>query len=185
MTRHRQRDEEAGGDGLGVIESRKKLWRDTDGNIVSKRPATSDSQRPTTKRKAYEQTSQPQREGSLSRYDFEASQPEPLSPPKSMLSAESVDVTLPLPEFYNDNAFVEPSNAADTSMFDFLANSSWGTNPTSSSVCVGGGMPSEDMFNPDTGELKERICAEPPLIQSFSKLFQYAFYYHEQLQLAF
>jgi hypothetical protein len=160
MVRHRQRDEEAGGDGLGVIESRKKLWRDADGNIVNKRPAGGDDHGPTMKRKAFDQSSQPQRDGLLNSYDFEVPQTEPLSPPKSMLSAESVDAPLPMPEFYNDNAFVESVNGPDASMFDFLANSSWGSNTTSSSMCIGGGMPSEDMFNPDTGEFQKQIYAD-------------------------
>lgn len=39
--RHKQKDEEAGGEGLGIVETRKRLWRDMDGNIVSKRPSFS------------------------------------------------------------------------------------------------------------------------------------------------
>ena len=38
MLRHQQKDEEAGGEGLGVVCTRKRLWRDADGNIVTKRP---------------------------------------------------------------------------------------------------------------------------------------------------
>ncbi|OQU98513.1 Fungal specific transcription factor domain-containing protein [Cladophialophora immunda] len=34
-----QKDEEAGGEGLGIVATRKRLWRDADGNIVSKRPS--------------------------------------------------------------------------------------------------------------------------------------------------
>lgn len=40
MDRHRQRDEEAGGEGMGVVETRKRLWEDEDGNVVKKRPLT-------------------------------------------------------------------------------------------------------------------------------------------------
>ena len=39
LIRHKQKDEEAGGVGLGVVETRKRLWRDADGNIVHKRPS--------------------------------------------------------------------------------------------------------------------------------------------------
>jgi hypothetical protein len=42
VARHRQRDAEAGGEGLGFVESRKKLWRDVDGRIVQKRPSRVD-----------------------------------------------------------------------------------------------------------------------------------------------
>lgn len=40
MARHRQRDMEAGGDGLGIVETRKRLWEDNDGNVVENRPST-------------------------------------------------------------------------------------------------------------------------------------------------
>ena len=33
MLRHQQKDKEAGGEGLGVVCTRKRLWRDADGNI--------------------------------------------------------------------------------------------------------------------------------------------------------
>lgn len=99
----------------------------------------------------------------MSRYDFQLPQREPLSPPKSMLSSDSLDVPLPLPDFYADGSFTEPANGPDVSMFDFLANSSWGSNPASSSMCIGGGMPSENMFHPDTGEPKNRVRVDLPL----------------------
>lgn len=38
MLRHQKKDEDAGGPGLGVVESRKKMWLDSDGKIVNKRP---------------------------------------------------------------------------------------------------------------------------------------------------
>ena len=37
MARHKEKDDEAGGEGLGVLATRKRLWRDTDGNIVNAR----------------------------------------------------------------------------------------------------------------------------------------------------
>lgn len=39
MARHRQKDEEAGADGCGVLNTRKRMWKDADGNIVTKKPA--------------------------------------------------------------------------------------------------------------------------------------------------
>ncbi|KAI0996840.1 hypothetical protein K3495_g11343 [Podosphaera aphanis] len=40
MVRHKEKDNEAGGEGLGVLVTRKRLWRDENGNIVtSRRPA--------------------------------------------------------------------------------------------------------------------------------------------------
>ncbi|TVY84021.1 hypothetical protein LSUE1_G002956 [Lachnellula suecica] len=40
MARHKEKDDEAGGPGLGILATRKRLWRDTDGKIVnSRRPS--------------------------------------------------------------------------------------------------------------------------------------------------
>jgi len=38
MARHRQKDEEAGAEGCGVLNTRKRMWKDADGNIVTKKP---------------------------------------------------------------------------------------------------------------------------------------------------
>jgi hypothetical protein len=38
MLRHQQKDQDAGGPGLGVVESRKKMWLAPDGKIVPQRP---------------------------------------------------------------------------------------------------------------------------------------------------
>ena len=38
MARHTQRDLEAGGEGLGVVETRKRLWQAIDGTVVKNRP---------------------------------------------------------------------------------------------------------------------------------------------------
>jgi len=37
MTRHKEKDDEAGGPDLGILATRKRLWRDSDGNIVNAR----------------------------------------------------------------------------------------------------------------------------------------------------
>ncbi|OAA60279.1 Transcription factor [Niveomyces insectorum RCEF 264] len=39
LQRHRQRDEEAGGEGHGVLNTRKRSWKAFDGSVVEKRPA--------------------------------------------------------------------------------------------------------------------------------------------------
>lgn len=41
MERHAQKDREAGGEGLGILVTRKRCWRDEDGRITTKRPASS------------------------------------------------------------------------------------------------------------------------------------------------
>jgi hypothetical protein len=37
MARHKEKDDEAGGEGLGILATRKRLWRDANGNIVNAR----------------------------------------------------------------------------------------------------------------------------------------------------
>ncbi|KAF3001821.1 hypothetical protein E8E13_003423 [Curvularia kusanoi] len=39
LTRHAQKDEEAGAEGRGILNTRKRLWRDTAGNIVTQKPS--------------------------------------------------------------------------------------------------------------------------------------------------
>lgn len=137
---------------MGVIETRKKLWRDADGNIVSKRPARHDPCRRSTKTQVMNSRSQDQGqpvavEGFLAQNALHA---EPLSPPRSMLSADSINqFSHQLPELSDGHDFIEPISGLD--MFDFLANSSWGSQLPDS---MGGQLegPSNDMFNPDTGK---------------------------------
>ncbi|KAI0173250.1 fungal-specific transcription factor domain-containing protein [Hypoxylon sp. FL1284] len=38
MSRHKQKDEEAGGEGSGTLNTRKRMWKDHDGRIVQKKP---------------------------------------------------------------------------------------------------------------------------------------------------
>ncbi|XXG95133.1 hypothetical protein Hte_001393 [Hypoxylon texense] len=38
MNRHKQKDEEAGGEGSGTLNTRKRMWKDLDGRIVQKKP---------------------------------------------------------------------------------------------------------------------------------------------------
>lgn len=40
MARHKEKDDEAGGEGLGVLATRKRLWMDANGNIVNARRPT-------------------------------------------------------------------------------------------------------------------------------------------------
>lgn len=48
MTRHRQKDEEAGAEGCGILNTRKRMWKDAEGNIVTKKPALSEDHQPQT-----------------------------------------------------------------------------------------------------------------------------------------
>ncbi|KAL5114757.1 hypothetical protein ACEQ8H_007374 [Pleosporales sp. CAS-2024a] len=47
MTRHRQKDEEAGAEGCGILNTRKRMWKDAEGRIVTKKPTLpNDIQKP-------------------------------------------------------------------------------------------------------------------------------------------
>ncbi|KAL1651220.1 hypothetical protein SLS58_000558 [Diplodia intermedia] len=48
MQRHRQKDEEAGAEGAGVLNTRKRMWKDQEGNIVTKRPNLGKNSQPTS-----------------------------------------------------------------------------------------------------------------------------------------
>lgn len=155
MARHKQKDDEAGGEGLGVMETRKRMWRDANGNIVSKRPTL-----PYNAANRQKDTS-PDYNGSANSNDdhnqFETQQPvEPLSPPRSTLSSSSGGRTqqqLPEPTIAEDVWSNEPLSAYSESapdICDFLVNSSWGSQPSQDLAM--GGSPYEDMFNPDTGK---------------------------------
>ncbi|KAL1645387.1 hypothetical protein SLS61_008327 [Didymella pomorum] len=39
MARHKQKDEEAGAEGCGILNTRKRMWKDEEGKIVAKKPA--------------------------------------------------------------------------------------------------------------------------------------------------
>jgi hypothetical protein len=157
LTRHQQKDEEAGGEGLGVIETRKKAWKDANGNIVSKRPDQGDMCRSTAKRRAIEPLNHVQHEvqGLTEAGGFPNSalrHAEPISPPKSMLSAESLDgYSHLMPQFLTDTSLNEPTSTTD--IFDFLANSSWGSQVAQNSVNAQLDLPFDDIFTPDTGNV--------------------------------
>lgn len=148
MARHKQKDDEAGGYGLGVMETRKRLWRDADGNIVTKRPT-----RPNSNPLLIDS----QRQNNSNNDGCEMHQNvEQLPPPKSQISpvldgqhqqqgtnivAMPADHADPLPSFSNDVP----------DMCEFLSNSSWGSQ--FSQFSDGTGRPGDDMFNPDTGKV--------------------------------
>lgn len=57
MARHKEKDDEAGGEGLGVLATRKRLWRDVDGNIVNARRPSYTQTQDGTKRRQLSQSS--------------------------------------------------------------------------------------------------------------------------------
>ncbi|KAH6672567.1 fungal-specific transcription factor domain-containing protein [Halenospora varia] len=147
MARHKQKDDEAGGYGLGVMETRKRLWRDADGNIVTKRPTL-------PKRNPPPIDTHQQNDSSNDGYEIPQNVQQ-LPSPRSQISSISNGehqqqatniVAMPVEQWNPDPL---PSFSNDVpDMCEFLTNSSWGTQSLQSSA--GTGRPGDDMFNPDT-----------------------------------
>ena len=57
MARHKEKDEEAGGEGLGILATRKRIWRDSNGNIVNARKPSYIPTQDGTKRRQLSQSS--------------------------------------------------------------------------------------------------------------------------------
>jgi hypothetical protein len=81
MSRHRQKDEEAGAEGCGVLNTRKRMWKDAEGKIVTKKPNLPNEGQ------SAQSLSQPQSEdllqSSLEFVAFPTHQGFPISPPTS------------------------------------------------------------------------------------------------------
>lgn len=58
MQRHRQKDDEAGREGAGVLNTRKRMWKDQEGNIVTKRPNLGKNSQPASPTSDQHQRSQ-------------------------------------------------------------------------------------------------------------------------------
>lgn len=124
MLRHQQKDEEAGGPGRGVVETRKRAWVDENGNVVSKKPSIGDG-RPTEEISTMSSEEMPPQDVA-----FQA----PPSPPRSH-GTDPDEPHIPFPddmhmdhsqqifEYVPSMPLPEPGTH---DMSDFLANSSWG-----------------------------------------------------------
>lgn len=96
MARHRQKDEEAGAEGCGILNTRKRMWKDADGNIVAKKPA-------------------------LENANVNASASQPLSAPRSSTSSSSEDPLQSLSDFaafhhHNEGAPISPPISHNASL---------------------------------------------------------------------
>ncbi|TVY76157.1 Zinc finger protein [Lachnellula suecica] len=153
LARHRQRDEEAGGYGLGVVETRKRMWRDADGNIVNKRP------KPSNDGPAIPHLG----DGSISGNSQHANcnndinlglRDEILPTPRSMGSdsTNSNQHQTPTRNFMSEGLweYDTAQNYTNDSpeMCEFLTNSSWGSQQQPHSLMTSN--PFDDMFSPDT-----------------------------------
>ena len=152
MIRHKEKDEEAGGPGLGKLLTRKRLWKDPSGSIVAER-------RPEQHKRVRSSISSSDSGNSfrpLANLEPKpVSQPpvEPLSPPKSLLDPLSSDNAhlASDAQLLVSMTDVNPSwQSTPFESYDFLSNASWGTQAQPSS---GVDILYDDIFTPDTGKL--------------------------------
>lgn len=147
------------------METRKRMWRDADGNIVTKKPAL--PHHAVAQQRRDSETDEPTQLNA--NYDISPSL-EPLSPPRSTLSSNSNSrmqqqqlqqqisapmVSVPDERWASDGLPAFRNEAPD--MCDFLANSSWGSQPAQPAIAMNN-VPYDDMFNPDTGILLSLAC---------------------------
>lgn len=162
MARHKEKDDEAGGDGLGKLLTRKRLWRDGNGAIIADR-------RPehVKKRKRPSMTSHETKSGRQAGPVDSATPPandarSPLSPPTSdptcseangnSRNAVSVSADDQWPVPMDDTILPLEDTVMDS--FDFLCNASWGDQPLQAQIGdFNADLPYNDIFVPDTGRL--------------------------------
>jgi hypothetical protein len=152
LTRHKQRDDEAGGYGLGIMETRKRMWRDAEGNIVTKRPTLSKNNPVVAALQEHPYSNAYTEDYEIdSMHDYGG----PLSPPISMSSGSSVQIPQQqqpmmnnMDEYWSSDLAPALQNGS-SDMCDFLANSSWGSQTFAAAPGI-----DENIFNPDTGMQK-------------------------------
>ncbi|KAG0651214.1 Nicotinate catabolism cluster-specific transcription factor [Hyphodiscus hymeniophilus] len=159
MQRHKEKDDEAGGEGMGKLLTRKRLWRDSNGAIIADRRPEHEK-----KRKRASMTSQDTNSPSRQSRPLESNTPPtndaraPLSPPTSdptgseangnARNAVSVSADDQWPAHMDDTILPLEDTVMDS--FDFLCNASWGTQPLQDSQGGDADLPYDDIFMPDT-----------------------------------
>jgi hypothetical protein len=170
MTRHREKDEEAGGEGLGKLLTRKRLWQDSTGAIVSKKRPEHDKKR---KRSSASRRDAPSKEQLRLDSNVCSSDAAILSPPESRHSISNHSSDTVDAEKIGHAQLIDPSlsmaqwplNGIDTSFstdpwpddYDFLCNASWRSQPSQTDIYQNNDLPCDDIFTPDTGELSYRL----------------------------
>lgn len=153
MIRHKEKDDEAGGEGLGHLATRKRLWRDNNGNIVNaRRPYHQEG----VKRQHLSFTEDPPDMSDHLQIDSSKSRTTaPPSPPASIPSAgkksiEPFGAHGLLPDTWGaDLNPVQPALTYDTP--DFLCNADWGNQSYQTDMMSSCDLPYDDIFKPDTG----------------------------------
>jgi hypothetical protein len=157
MTRHKEKDEEAGGDGLGKLLTRKRLWRDATGAIVAKRRPEHEKKRkrPSPSQNESSSISDPAGPNILSNRIGAPLSPPVSDPTGSEINGNSGLIVSVAPEepwpMSLDDMVVPDQGVVES--FDYLCNGSWGLQSLQNGWGTGGiDMPSDDMLIPDNGE---------------------------------
>jgi len=152
MARHKEKDDEAGGEGLGVLATRKRLWRDADGNIVNaRRPSYTQEG---AKRRQINRSEQKDSKFSESGLKLNTSQPAMSSlptPPIAMsrtgsTSSSTIVVDTSAPGFLDD----EPQKLDDLNQDSWLDMAALPSPPISESSQSADQSPSADLSDLDT-----------------------------------
>jgi hypothetical protein len=158
MLRHQQKDEEAGGEGLGVVCTRKRLWRDADGNIVTKRPRS--MQRSDASNTSSEDMSLNEQENQPQVYE------PPVSPPPSLTSAEAriqddFSCFIAAEDLQAGFDFPPLMNAGNETI-DFFVDSPWTSQPLEPLPTAPNNVDFDDVFNADTGMKHRTLDVRDP-----------------------
>lgn len=163
MTRHKEKDDEAGGEGLGQLLTRKRLWRDSNGQIVAKRRPEHEKRRrsPISHKGDFSDTQHSFVDSSKAAPPSDQAA-EPISPPRSLRDSVSTggsDKTLVSESPKHHWPIVGDSNSplqgtsVSVDSYDFLCNASWGSQPLQDQTSIGSDLPYDDIFVPDTGRV--------------------------------
>ncbi|KAK6583024.1 hypothetical protein PZA11_004100 [Diplocarpon coronariae] len=184
MVRHREKDAEAGGEGMGRLQTRKRLWRDATGTVVAKRRP--ELERPKKSPSKTKKTIRKDASG-LKKKNYSVGQEnESLSPLRSLAAhiskrADSMETLAvaqtPSEDLWQVGDEVFPKELIPEP-FDFLLNASWGSQSQES---PGADILYNDLFAPDTGGPKYPHFSARGLIptaSSFNMPFTTATYYN-------
>lgn len=109
MARHKEKDDEAGGEGLGVLATRKRLWRDSNGQIVNAR------------RPSY--TPEGPKRRSITRVEKRASKPNAMDRERKMMRGRAMMASLPSPTttipMSRNGSVASPSIAVGTGKYEY------------------------------------------------------------------
>lgn len=146
MLRHQQKDAEAGGEGLGIVCTRKRLWRDADGNIVTKRPRSMQHSNASTA--SFEDMASNDQDNHPQVYE------PPVSPPPSLSSAEARmqdDFScFVAPEDLQTGVDFPPLMDTGNETIDFFVESPWNSQPIDPVPAASNNVDYNELFQPDT-----------------------------------